>query len=134
VGIVLVALFEMLPSRHQHINPKTISTKSNLISLELAIAEYEIHTGKYPDPEMGLISLIEDPGIEKWDGPYVYKSRLPKDGWGNDFIYRLDNNIPSISSAGPDGKAGTDDDIESDHKYLSTAPAEEDKQPIEPDA
>ncbi|NLX26606.1 MAG: hypothetical protein GXY61_11740 [Lentisphaerae bacterium] len=137
VGIVLVALFEMLPSRNT--NPyrdkaKIATTKDYLHVLEIAVAEYQMNTGKFPDPEMGLISLIEDPGIEKWNGPYLRKIVLPKDAWGNDFIYRLKNSLPTIRSAGPNGKAGTKDDIVSDYEFLSSDPEEEGEQSSEPDS
>lgn len=133
VGIVLVALFEMLPSRPD-MRIQKIHTMANLSTLEIGIDEYKMHTGKYPDPEIGLISLIEDPGVEKWAGPYLYKAKISKDAWGNDFIYRLENGVPTIRSAGPDRKAGTKDDIVSDYEYLSSDPDEEDVQSIEADA
>ncbi|MCL5024562.1 MAG: DUF4388 domain-containing protein [Nitrospirae bacterium] len=34
-----------------------------------------------------------------------------RDAWGRPFLYRIENNAPVIFSAGPDGKAGTSDDI-----------------------
>ena len=110
------------------------ATKANLSTIQVAIAEYEMHTGKYPDPEMGLISLMEDPGVEKWNGPYLNKAKIPKDAWGNDFIYRLENGAPTIRSAGPNGKAGTKDDIVSDYEFLSSDPEEEGEQSSEPDS
>ncbi|MBN2704734.1 MAG: type II secretion system protein GspG [Pontiellaceae bacterium] len=135
VGIALVALFEIFPSRTPHRNKaKIVATKANLITLEIAIDEYKMNTGNYPDPEMGLISLIEYPGVENWSGPYLQKKVLPKDGWGNDFIYRLENGVPTIRSAGPDGKVGTKDDIVSDYEFQSSDPEEEGEQSAEPDS
>ncbi|MBN2685207.1 MAG: type II secretion system protein GspG [Pontiellaceae bacterium] len=133
VGIALVALFEIIPNR----NPSSYqnraqrsATKANLHVLQAAVAEFKMHTGNYPDPEIGLVCLVE----EEWDGPYLTKAKIPKDGWGNDFIYRLENGVPTIRSAGPDGKAGTKDDIVSDYEYLSSDPEEEDELSIEPDS
>lgn len=136
VGIALVELFEMLPDKKPNLRDKAmiVATKANLITLETAIDKFQMHTGNYPDPEMGLISLMEDPGVEKWNGPYLKRKVLAKDAWGNDFIYRLDNNVPTIRSAGPDEKAGTKDDIVSDYEFLSLDPEEEDVQPTGPDS
>ncbi len=33
------------------------------------------------------------------------------DPWGNEYVYRVDNNSYEVFSAGPDGVADTDDDI-----------------------
>lgn len=45
-------------------------------------------------------------------------SELPKDPWGNDYIYSYptrDEREYDLRSAGPDGKAGTDDDVLYEH-------------------
>jgi general secretion pathway protein G len=46
-----------------------------------------------------------------WKGPYV--KQVPKDPWGNEYIYRYPgtNNANSydIYSLGPDGREGNDD-------------------------
>ncbi|HPU57440.1 MAG TPA: type II secretion system protein GspG, partial [Verrucomicrobiota bacterium] len=48
-------------------------------------------------------------------GPYLDNDTVPKDPWGNDYIYvypgRRNANSYDLSSPGPDGRPGTDDDI-----------------------
>jgi general secretion pathway protein G len=51
-----------------------------------------------------------------WDGPYLNTETLPKDPWGNSFVYEYPAthnkmNVPDIWSFGPDGQEGTEDDI-----------------------
>lgn len=75
--------------------------------------------GRYPqEDDDGLMALVEEPDDEeeaaKWAGPYVDAKDL-KDSWGNDFIYECPGEVNEdsydLSSAGPDGDEGTDDDI-----------------------
>jgi general secretion pathway protein G len=81
--------------------------------LSLALDLFEQDTGRYPTEEEGLAALVDDPGLESWKGPYL-KGRLKPDPWGNPYIYRLDSEHPGmyvLSSAGPDGQSGNEDDI-----------------------
>ncbi len=83
-----------------------------------ALDTYEVHCGKYPTTAQGLDALrtepTSDPKPKDWKGPYL-KSDVPMDPWGNEYIYRApgSHNADSydLSSAGPDGQEGTDDDI-----------------------
>ncbi len=61
-------------------------------NLETALKLYKLDTGMYPTTEQGLQALVEKPETgnvpKKWkDGGYLEKSRVPKDPWGNEFIY-----------------------------------------------
>jgi general secretion pathway protein G len=61
-------------------------------NLETALKLYKLDTGMYPTTEQGLQALVERPETgnvpRKWkDGGYLEKSRVPKDPWGNEFIY-----------------------------------------------
>jgi len=80
--------------------------------LAAALDLFELDNGKYPE---GLEHLIKDPGtVNNWRGPYVKKG-IPKDPWGNTYMYKFPGirNASSydLSSAGPDGTEGTSDDI-----------------------
>ncbi len=78
--------------------------------ISLALDLYESDTGKYPD---SLEKLVDD-DIPNWDGPYI-KNGLPKDPWGQPYSYKYPGTKNKrgydLLSAGPDGKAGTDDDV-----------------------
>lgn len=55
-------------------------------NLGTGIDLYRLEVGRYP-PD--LEALIRKPvGVDKWNGPYLKKEVIPKDPWGNDFVYR----------------------------------------------
>ena len=96
---------------------KVTAAKSQISNLEIAIDLFEVDMGYYPKAGNDLRDLIEEPNsssVQDWQGPYLKKG-IPKDPWGNDYIYNYPGkmNIASydISSGGPDTKTGTDDDI-----------------------
>jgi len=45
------------------------------------------------------------------DGEVLDKKRRTKDAWGNDFSVVCEGTEVTVTSGGPDGKMGTDDDI-----------------------
>ena len=61
-------------------------------NIENALKLYKLDNGIYPTTEQGLQALVEKPETgtipKKWKaGGYLEKGRVPKDPWGNDFIY-----------------------------------------------
>lgn len=95
---------------------KQLKAKIQIESLETALKLYKLDNGAYPDTEQGLLALIEKPETGKvpknWrEGGYLEKGRLPKDPWGNDFIY-LSPGVHGdydIISYGADGVQGGED-------------------------
>lgn len=78
-----------------------------------AIDRYEIDTGTFPDSSVGLSALIEDPGVEGWNGPYL-NSKSFNDPWGREYQYRYPPSYGinyDLYSLGADGQEGTEDDI-----------------------
>ncbi len=85
-----------------------------------ALDLYRAHMGSYPrSDEGGLQLLLERPSDEekakRWAGPYVKRAQDLKDAWQRDLIYKCPGDVNSesydLSSAGPDGQEGTEDDI-----------------------
>jgi general secretion pathway protein G len=74
---------------------RVTTTKASLKILHQAVLQYKMDTGQYPTEEEGLMVLIERPmDVNSWDpAGYLESTELPVDGWGNDFVYRL--NPPS---------------------------------------
>ena len=73
--------------------------------------------GYYPKGKDGLRDLLQQPReATSWKGPYL-KSEIPLDPWGNAYNYECpgknNQNGYDLSSAGPDGRAGNEDDITS---------------------
>ena len=114
IGILVGGVAVSLSGRSQEaMITRAKSDVSGHLALALDLFEQDI--GRYPSDEEGLEILIEDPGIVGWKGPYL-KSDLEPDPWGNAYEYSLDPENPRrylLRSAGPDGRTGTDDDIES---------------------
>lgn len=95
---------------------RQLKAKILIEGMETALKLYKLDNGMYPNTSQGLLALIEQPETEplpkKWrKGGYLEKGRLPKDPWGNDFVY-LSPGIHddySIMSYGADGVPGGED-------------------------
>jgi general secretion pathway protein G len=92
---------------------RQLKAKVQIESFVTALKLYKLDNGAYPGTEQGLQALVEVPetGIipKKWrTGGYLEKNRVPKDPWGNDFIYLSPGVYDEldISSYGADGIQG----------------------------
>ncbi len=84
--------------------------------LEGALEMYKLRNNVFPSTEQGLDALVNEPTIEPIPRNYPtdgFIKRLPQDPWGNDYQLLSPGELASIDlfSNGPDGQAGTDDDI-----------------------
>lgn len=83
--------------------------------IKSALGQYEIDNGFYPRSLQDLI--VQPSNAKNWHGPYFDSTppKLPVDPWLNPYIYvfpgKHNQNSYDLSSAGPDGKEGTDDDV-----------------------
>ena len=68
---------------------RVTTTKANLKSLHAAVNQFKMDTSRFPSEEMGLEELIEQPSdVTNWEpGGYLETTDIPKDGWGEEFIY-----------------------------------------------
>lgn len=71
---------------------KRVKAKMDIATLETALKMYKLDNGVYPSTEQGLLSLVEMPetGVvpKNWrKGGYLERNRVPKDPWGNEFVY-----------------------------------------------
>ncbi len=85
--------------------------------IETALELYKLDNGLFPSTEQGLQALVEPPSVgtlpRKWrDGGYLEKATVPKDPWGNDFVYLSPGSHGDfdISSYGIDGEEGGEGD------------------------
>lgn len=88
------------------VNQAKIQMQSFVGTLDL----YRIDNRTFPSTEQGLKSLLEKPSLGKipdqWNGPYITGNSIPKDPWGNDYVYDGNNQNYSIRSLGADGIEG----------------------------
>jgi general secretion pathway protein G len=80
-------------------------------SIQDGVKVFKLNTGRYPET---LKELMTDPGIERWNGPYIEVP--PVDPWGKPYIYeRVDGGpLPfELKTLGADGEVdGEDDDAD----------------------
>jgi general secretion pathway protein G len=90
-----------------------------LRSLDSALKLYKLDNGVYPSTEQGLEALVEKPETgtvpKNWrEGGYLDSVRVPKDPWGNDYVYVHpgEHGDFDLSSYGRDGEKGGEGDGE----------------------
>ncbi len=88
--------------------------KADISTLGLALNSMEIDTGSFPASLDGLVSAPSG-DADDWHGPYIERG-VPNDPWKHPYVYKYpgQHNTGSfdLSSMGPDGQEGTDDDID----------------------
>lgn len=89
---------------------------TDIVALENALDMYKLDNHQYPTTEQGMEALVTAPTLAPLAENYStdgYIRRLPNDPWGNDYILISpgEHGAVDITSAGPDGEAGTADDI-----------------------
>ncbi len=92
------------------------AARVDIANLGVALASFEIDTGRYPTTEEGIRALVEEPaGIKGWHDPYIERG-VPNDPWGNLYVYRCPGQHNTsgydLHSFGPDGQDGGGDDID----------------------
>jgi general secretion pathway protein G len=90
LGILAMYVAPKLMGRPEE--AKQVRAKMDIAAMETALKLYKLDSGIYPGAEQGLQALVQRPesGVipKKWrQGGYLEKSKVPKDPWGNDYIY-----------------------------------------------
>jgi general secretion pathway protein G len=124
VVIVILAMLAAL------VGPKLIgrtddakiqTTRTQIGNMETALKLYKLDNGTYPSTEQGLNALVAKPTVgvipkNYKEGGYLEKKQVPKDGWGNDYLYvspgeHGDYDLFSYGSDGAKGGEGKNSDI-----------------------
>jgi general secretion pathway protein G len=102
---------------------KVKTTGIQLKGLESALKLYKLDNGSYPSTEQGLGALVAKPTVgvipkSYKEGGYLESKAVPKDAWGNDFLYvspgeHGDYDLFSYGSDGAKGGDGKNADITS---------------------
>ena len=101
LGLLASFVLPSLTSKSEEAKRKLVCVQMKSISQALKM--YKIDNSSYPTTQEGLKLLVTK--------KYFEDNNLPKDSWGNDFIYTLDDNQIELISFGPDKKEGGSDDI-----------------------
>ncbi len=97
--------------------PNTRSLPEVIASLLDGIQAFRQDTGAYPSRDKWIHSLVTDPGISGWSGPYITGDLPRVDLWGRPFIYEIfrdgERTFVDVRSRGPNGEddRGLSDDI-----------------------
>lgn len=85
--------------------------KIQINSLKEQLEDYRRYCNQYPTSDQGLEALVAKPTAAP-DCPnypasaFLREGKLPKDPWGNAFLYESDGTKFVITSYGKDGKEG----------------------------
>ena len=109
--LVVVAIIGMLgavavPAYMNYLADARIATTRSLIAnVDVAVKSYNMKHGKYPDS----LEVLQEPQEEGGD-PWLEGDTV--DPWGNELVYeKQGKKRPKITSWGPDGAEGGEDDI-----------------------
>ena len=69
------------------------SAKSDTARLQIevfggALDLFYLDNDRYPSTAEGLEALVQKPAsLDRWNGPYLKKTKIPTDPWGNNYHY-----------------------------------------------
>ena len=83
-------------------------------NIRSSLDNFKLDNGIYPDTEMGLEALIQNPDAERfpnYDANGYFKNPVvPKDPWKHAYIYIMDEGGANLISLGADGREGGSDE------------------------
>jgi general secretion pathway protein G len=115
ICVLLVATWWLVrPRIGGHGQARSTAAASQIDSFSTALEAFKVDNGYYPRGKNGLQDLVQQPSdAPNWRQQYM--KEVPLDPWGDAYLYESPgrNNVNGydLSSPGPDGKAGSEDDI-----------------------
>jgi general secretion pathway protein G len=110
LGIIAMLAGLVGPQVMKHMGESKVkAAKVQIEDLAQTLDMYKLDVGSYPTSDQGLNALIESPdGAQRWNGPYLRKSKIPLDPWQQEYHYTSpgEHGKFDISSLGADGKEG----------------------------
>jgi len=90
---------------------KVEATKAQMSNIAQALKLYHLHNNHYPSSSEGIAALVQPSA-----GGKRYMDRVPKDGWGKEFVYlfpgvHTEFDLMSYGADGRPGGSGFDADI-----------------------
>ena len=118
--IVIVILGLLAAMVMPSLTGKGEEAKRNLVCVQMksiyngSLDMFKINNSIYPSTEEGLEALVKNPDEEKYPNystsGYFKDSKMPKDSWGNQFIYINDEGLVELISLAADRKEGGDNE------------------------
>lgn len=114
IGLLAVVVVQnVIPMIDQ---AKVSKAKSDIQGFESALEEFYVDNGHYPTSEEGLKALVVQPTDSDVHNWHQYIQRLPKDPWGNDYVYQSPGthgkyDVYTLGADGQVGGEGTNADI-----------------------
>ncbi len=95
---------------------KQSAAKAQIEMFGQALDQFRLDVGRYPTTQEGLNALVQNPGAENWQGPYLKKAIIPNDPWGKQYQYVSPGNngeydLFSYGRDGAQGGEGEDKDV-----------------------
>ncbi len=121
VVVVIIGILAALvgPKLFGQVDRARISAaKAEISTIENAMKFYRLDNFVYPSSEQGIEALVtkpNDPNVKNWN-PGGYLERLPKDPWGNPYLYRNPGtqgeiDVLTLGADGVEGGEGNNADI-----------------------
>ncbi len=112
LGVLVSVALPRLTGRTQE--ARVQAARLQIENIGMALDTFEYDNGRFPSTSEGLEALQSSlSGLPGWKGPYLKRS-TPVDPWRNSYVYACPGQRGrdyDLSSMGPDGKEGGDDDI-----------------------
>ncbi|MEA2100529.1 MAG: type II secretion system major pseudopilin GspG [Campylobacterota bacterium] len=118
--IVIVILGLLAAMVMPSLTGKGEEAKRNLVCVQMksiyngALDMFKINNSVYPSTEEGLEALVVNPDEELYTNystsGYFKDAKMPKDSWGNPFIYINEEGSVELISLGADKKEGGKDE------------------------
>lgn len=106
IGLAMAVVTPAILSQFDKAKQRT--AKTQIGSLDQTVKLYFMDVDALPG---SLADLVTDTGQAKWKGPYLDDGILPKDPWGNDYVYEApgrEGRRFDIYTYGADGAPGGD--------------------------
>lgn len=101
LGLLAAFVLPNLTGKSEEAKAKIVCVQMKSVGQALKL--YKLDNSTYPTTEEGINILVEK--------KYFDDGKLPKDSWGNDFIYVQNEDSFELISFGADKKESTEDDI-----------------------
>lgn len=83
LGLFSTIVYQAFFPKVDQARNQTARTQMDIVAL--ALDSYRLDVGEYP---ASLDDLVQS-SSPRWKGPYLQKGKVPKDPWGNDYVYQV---------------------------------------------